>query len=116
MPHRCHAVAPRSCMSSTDKYSQKQTFHKYVAMETKLTEFYSTYEGQTWKNVLSFGDMPYEYNAIQDVTFRHKAPPGKQENVRTKCFLWQSAPGVSETALRLRFHKTVLPAYVHFDG
>lgn len=119
-PHRARSLGSSSpCRFKTDtseEFYQTQTFCKFVAMRDKVAEFYSKYHGQTWKNVLSFGDMPYEFDAVQDVTFRHKAPTGKQEIVRTKSFLLRSQPEASEIALRLKFHKAVLPAYVHFDG
>jgi len=101
---------------TADEWALEQTFSKYVAMKDKVTEFYSKYSGQTWKNILSFGDMPYEYHAVQDVTFRRKPPRAKREKIRTKSFLLPSNPTASAIALRLRFHEAVLPFYVQYDG
>mmetsp|Transcript_44663 Transcript_44663/g.83874 ORF Transcript_44663/g.83874 Transcript_44663/m.83874 type:complete len:330 (+) Transcript_44663:67-1056(+) len=115
--HSARSMAPvLRKVASEEEFVVEQTFTKYVAMKSKVKEFYSRYAGQTWKNVLSFGDMPYEYHAMQDVTFHRVAPRWKQETVRTKCFMLPSGPSLSELALRLQFHEKVLVVYVHFDG
>jgi hypothetical protein len=89
---------------------------KYFAMKDMATEAYSQYERQTWKNILSFGDSAYECDALRDVAFRRVAPKDKNERLRAKCLLLPTCPSVSELALRLRFHRVVLQAYVEFDG
>lgn len=92
------------------------TMAKYFAMKDKVTEFYSQYKQQTWKNILSFGDSAYECDALKDVAFRRVPPAEKTERLRAKCLLLPTCPSVTELALRLRFHKIMLKTYVDFDG
>lgn len=40
---------------------------KVAAMRTAMNEFYSRYEGQSWKNVVSIGDALFEHDAIRAV-------------------------------------------------
>jgi len=87
---------------------------KRAAMHVEAERFYSQYPGQTWKNTLSIGDMPYEHDALQDVTFRRRGP--SRENCRTKTIMVPSEPTIGEITLRLQFSKRMLPAYVHYDG
>lgn len=87
---------------------------KRAAMEFEANRFYSQYPGQTWKNILSIGDMPYEHDALQDVTFRRNGPD--RETLRTKAIIVPTEPTMAEISLRLKFSKLLLPAYVHFDG
>jgi hypothetical protein len=92
------------------------TLAKYFAMKDVASKAYSQYEHQTWKNILSFGDSAYECDALRDVAFRRVPPKHKDERLRAKCLLLPTCPSVSELALRLRFHREVLQAYVEFDG
>jgi hypothetical protein len=91
------------------------TMAKYFAMKDAAMEFYSQYEYQTWKNILSFGDSTYECDALKDLAFRRVPPRGKEERLRAKCLLLPTSPSVSELTLRLRFHKLLLKTYVDVD-
>jgi len=98
-----------------DEMQEELTMAKYAAMKQETTAFYSQYPGQSWKNILSIGDMPYEHDALQEVTFRrHSGPP--REHVRTKTIIEPTEPSLSELTHRLRFLRAILPAYVRFDG
>jgi len=94
---------------------EKLTKQKQAAMHRETSRFYSQYPGQTWKNIFSIGDMHYEHDALQEVTFTRKAPH-EREQIRTKAILVPSQPALAELTLRLRFGATVLPAYIKFDG
>jgi len=87
---------------------------KREAMRKAAREFYSRYPGQTWKNILSLGDMPYEHNAVQEMTFRRISP--SRERLRTKAITVPSNPSAGEVTFRLHVLSRLLPACVHFDG
>lgn len=87
---------------------------KRIAMKKEAGKFYSRYPGQTWKNIFSIGDMHYERDALQEVTFTRVSPP--REDIRTKVIVVPTKPTLKELTLRLRFGEILLPAYVHHDG
>jgi len=108
----------RPLRTSADRMDEdvrmKCTRAKRTAMNREVVRFYSQYPNQTWKNILSLGDMPYEHDALQDVTFWRQGP--SRERLRTKAIIVPSAPNLKEITLRLEFSRRMLPAYVHFDG
>lgn len=83
-------------------------------MKQEASSFYSRYPEQTWKNVLSLGDMKYEHDAVQAIALGRSAP--SRERLRTKAILLPRGPSLSELTLRLRFSRLMLPAYVSFNG
>jgi len=87
---------------------------KYYAMKKEATSFYSRYPGQTWKNILSFGDMLCEYAAVQEVTWRRTGP--QRECVRTKSVVLPSYHRLSEFTLTCQLLHLLLPAFVRLDG
>jgi len=92
----------------------EQTRAKYTAMRQEVAEFYSQYKEQSWKNVISVGDMRYEHDAVTELGFRRT--PRKPEKLRTKAILVPTGPGISEITLRLRVARLLLPAFVQYDG
>jgi hypothetical protein len=93
---------------------QELTMAKYEAMKSEAQEFYSLYTGQSWKNILSIGDMSYEHDALQELSFKRSGP--SHERLRTKAIILPTEPTISELTLRLSFSRVMLCAYVHFDG
>jgi len=87
---------------------------KQDSMRKEAEDFYSRYSGQTWKNIISIGDMPYEHNALQEVTFRRVSP--ERERLRTKAVTLPTGPSVEEVTFRLELLTRLLPAFVHHDG
>lgn len=112
----CCQPKKQACAPSVDEEIERLTNAKYFVMDREVKAFYSQYARQTWKNILSLGDMHYEHDAIQEVTFIRRAPSNKSEHVRTKAIVLPTEPTLSEITLRLRFSKRMLPAYVAFDG
>mmetsp|Transcript_74070 Transcript_74070/g.160224 ORF Transcript_74070/g.160224 Transcript_74070/m.160224 type:complete len:411 (+) Transcript_74070:41-1273(+) len=112
-------------MLSEDRVRQL-TDAKHVAMRHEATEFYSRYPGQTWKNVISLGDMTYEHDAVLELSrfrTRSRATPRwfrrrrqRVEQLRTKALLLPEEPTLDELTVRLQFLRLLLPAYVRFDG
>eukprot|EP00913_Durusdinium_trenchii_P021557 g20258.t1 len=41
---------------------------KFKAMRKEAESFYSQYQGQTWKNIISLGDMAYEHDAAKSLS------------------------------------------------
>lgn len=97
-----------------EEVDEELTFAKYEAMRQEVSRFYSLYPGQSWKNIVSLGDMPYERDAVQEVAFRHVSE-GK-ENLRLKTMILPTEPTLSEITLRLQFCTQLMLAYVRFDG
>jgi len=87
---------------------------KLYAMKREAQHFYSQYKWQTWKNIISLGDMEMEHDAVQELTWRRVGPA--REKVRTKAIMLPRQPTVSELTLRLRLSLTLLPVYVRFNG
>lgn len=87
---------------------------KLTAMRREATSFYSRYPGQTWKNIISLGDMRYERDAVQELSASRVAPA--RERLRTKAFVLPSAPSLPELTLWLRLLCLLLPALARLDG
>ncbi|CAE8612192.1 unnamed protein product [Polarella glacialis] len=102
--------------ATPDELQERLTLAKFIAMRKEVTDFYSKYPRQTWKNILSLGDMPYEKDAIQEVAHRRVAPRGRPETLRTKAIVVPRAPFMGEIAHRLRLGRVLLAAYVQYDG
>jgi len=107
-------VPVRDVVADSQDRREELMAAKLYAMKREAQHFYSQYQGQTWKNILSLGDMEMEHDAVQELTWRRVGPA--REKVRTKAIILPRQPTVSELALRLRLSLTLLPAYVRFNG
>jgi len=94
----------------------KGTLAKYLATKAEVTSFYSQYPEQTWKNVLSFGDMSFESDALKAIKQQRVAPSSKVETLRTKTVIFLTRPSIGHLTCRLKFTRVMLAALVHFDG
>eukprot|EP00931_Biecheleriopsis_adriatica_P090440 TRINITY_DN6441_c0_g1_i1.p1 TRINITY_DN6441_c0_g1~~TRINITY_DN6441_c0_g1_i1.p1 ORF type:complete len:410 (-),score=47.63 TRINITY_DN6441_c0_g1_i1:59-1288(-) len=96
------------------------TAAKHRAMKTEALDFYSRYIGQTWKNIVSIGDMRYEHNAVLELSeWRSREPDSissPRERLRTKAILFGEEPRLKELTMRLEFLAVMLPACVRWDG
>lgn len=93
---------------------EDQTAAKCQTMQDELVSFYSQFTGQSWKNILTVGDMPYERNTASEMSMKRN-PPFKA-NLRTKTLALPSAPSLTEITLSLRVSRLTLSACVEFDG
>jgi len=94
---------------------EELTLSKQFAMRREAQNFYARYPGQTWKNIISFGDMCFEHDALWQVTSsRLQASP--RDRLRTKAITLPEASKVGTLANHLAVAATLLPAYVAFDG
>eukprot|EP00441_Pelagodinium_beii_P016624 CAMPEP_0197669456 /NCGR_PEP_ID=MMETSP1338-20131121/72023_1 /TAXON_ID=43686 ORGANISM="Pelagodinium beii, Strain RCC1491" /NCGR_SAMPLE_ID=MMETSP1338 /ASSEMBLY_ACC=CAM_ASM_000754 /LENGTH=357 /DNA_ID=CAMNT_0043249021 /DNA_START=53 /DNA_END=1126 /DNA_ORIENTATION=+ len=94
--------------------SEEMTSSKFEAMRREASRFYKSYPGQTWKNILSFGDINYEHDAVQEVGLRRRV--AFPERLRIKSILLPSEPKLTESSLRLDFLRLMMPSFVAFDG
>uniref|UniRef100_A0A6U6N8W2 Uncharacterized protein n=1 Tax=Zooxanthella nutricula TaxID=1333877 RepID=A0A6U6N8W2_9DINO len=99
---------------TAEEVASDLTSAKYVAMRTEAAAFYSQYPSQSWKNIISIGDMLYERDAMQDLSLR-RAPHGR-ERLRTKTLVLPRHPTLSEIAMRLHAAAALLPLEVAFNG
>jgi hypothetical protein len=90
------------------------TAAKLAAMRREAEAFYSRYEGQTWKNVMSIGDMQYEHDAVQELAAVSEA--AQCEKFRTKALTLPGGPSLGELTLRLQLLQLLVPALVRHDG
>mmetsp|Transcript_3246 Transcript_3246/g.7653 ORF Transcript_3246/g.7653 Transcript_3246/m.7653 type:complete len:423 (-) Transcript_3246:187-1455(-) len=105
---------PRAAASALPSEEEALTEGKLAAMRREAESFYARYPGQTWKNLLSFGDMPYEYNALWRLSEHAGAAP--RERLHTKAFLLRDNPSLEELSLNLQLWRLLLPAVVQHDG
>lgn len=108
------SASPRGARAGPAAAPGSRTAAKLAAMEQEAARFYSRYPEQTWKNILSLGDMKYEHDALQALGLGRASPP--RERLRTKAILLPGGPSLSELTLRLQFSRLMLPAYVRFNG
>ena len=88
-----------------DSESEKQvgrlsTALKGRAMHRLANEFYSQYERQSWKNVISFGDSMFEAQALRNIVYDHR----KEETVkklRAKTLKLAEAPDMAQINAQL---------------
>merc|ERR1712226_1526031 len=57
------------------------TESKALAMKESLASFYSKYEGQSWKNIITLGDAHFEHDAIKQVVLER---PDQDKRCRLK--------------------------------
>lgn len=95
--------------------AEELTSAKYLAMKATISQFYSQYENQTWKNIINFGDMPYEHDALTILKLNRIPPSNKREQMRIKNLMLPSKPSLAELTLRLRVCMVMLPAICKVD-
>eukprot|EP00928_Gymnodinium_smaydae_P032940 TRINITY_DN23738_c0_g1_i2.p1 TRINITY_DN23738_c0_g1~~TRINITY_DN23738_c0_g1_i2.p1 ORF type:complete len:646 (+),score=123.61 TRINITY_DN23738_c0_g1_i2:114-2051(+) len=80
---------------------------KTQAISSELAEFYTQYDGQTWKNVISIGDSDFEREGTRRATDAYLTgpasarPAGHAVSVRTKTFKMVEHPCIEELTLQL---------------
>jgi hypothetical protein len=102
------------------------------AIARELQEFYSKYEGQTWKNIVSVGDSTFErlgthiavheYRQSMGLNTRETNFWGESEvnghifKVRTKTCKLMECPSIDEITAQIHVLQQWLPAMVRRDG
>lgn len=94
---------------SAIEINEELTAQKRASMEKAVKQFYGA---RPWQNILSFGDMSHEHDALQDITFLNS----QEARCRTKACILPTRPSVTETDLRLQILARVMPAFVALDN
>lgn len=95
------------------------------AIAKKISGFYSQYDGQSWKNIISIGDSEYERLGTQRATeeyIRNRGMPyrngeivGHFPKVRTKTLKLMDQPTIKELMTQLAILQQWLPVIVGLD-
>mmetsp|Transcript_105852 Transcript_105852/g.225930 ORF Transcript_105852/g.225930 Transcript_105852/m.225930 type:complete len:502 (-) Transcript_105852:30-1535(-) len=116
------------------KFQSDQEAEKYWSMikgkaiARELRDFYSQYEGQSWKNIISIGDSDFERLGTQYATedyMRETGIMGKMDltevgghvyKVRTKTFKMLDQPTIEELTVEVAMVHKWLPLMVKLDN
>mmetsp|Transcript_52217 Transcript_52217/g.124488 ORF Transcript_52217/g.124488 Transcript_52217/m.124488 type:complete len:332 (+) Transcript_52217:148-1143(+) len=72
---------------------------KYRAMKVTVQKFYSRYENQSWKNLISIGDAHFEHHAIRKLG---EERPSKESKCRVKTIKLIEGPTLPGLVLQLQ--------------
>merc|ERR1719183_1415495 len=86
---------------------------KEVVFEQEISGFYSRYEHQSWKNVISIGDSIFERDAVRRVIVNRPCPKKK---CRTKTAKLLDEPEVEELIAQVKVINDALGLMVQYDG
>lgn len=86
---------------------------KELVFEQEINRFYSQYEQQSWKNIISIGDSIFERDAVRNVVAQR---PTTKRLCRTKTLKLFDNPGIEELIEQVRLVHEGLPAMVQHDG
>lgn len=98
--------------STVDLESAPQHW-KEAAFREELKRFYSRYDGQSWKNVISIGDATFERDALRIVV---TGRPTKQRRCRTKTAKLLDCPSIEELMKQLKALHDGISLFVRYDG
>lgn len=91
--------------------TDRNTTAKLIAMHREASKFYV---GRDWGNILSFGDMVYERDALRQLRRLYREPSAAA--LHTKAVLLPSRPSMEGLTSWLRSSLALLPTYVRFRG
>lgn len=86
---------------------------KEVVFEQEITGFYSRYEHQSWKNVISIGDSIFERDAVRKVVVNR---PSAKKKCRTKTAKLLDEPEIDELIAQVKVIHDALGLMVQYDG
>lgn len=86
---------------------------KELAFEQEITGFYSRYQHQSWKNVISIGDSIFERDAVRRVIVNR---PNCKKQCRTKTAKLLDEPEVDELIAQVKVIHDALTLMVMHDG
>lgn len=132
-------VYAKSLMSPEDAQNEPKDASTYAgklfwsqvkgkAVQQELERFYSQYEGQSWKNVVSIGDADFERLGTRLVTAEYQKALGVLDSeggeevsghvykVRTKTFKMIENPMIDELEVQHNLLLKWLPLIVKLDG
>jgi hypothetical protein len=86
---------------------------KEIVFEQEITGFYSKYDRQSWKNVISIGDSIFERDAVRRVVLNR---PTAKKKCRTKTAKLLDEPEIDELVAQVRVIHDALGLMVQYDG
>ncbi|CAJ1343398.1 unnamed protein product [Effrenium voratum] len=86
---------------------------KEVAFAQEIKDFYSRYQHQSWKNVISVGDSVFERDAVRRVVLQRPTPTKK---CRTKTLKLFDDPEIEELIAQVKVVYDVINVMVQYDG
>ncbi|CAE7653043.1 unnamed protein product [Symbiodinium sp. CCMP2456] len=86
---------------------------KEVAFAQEIKDFYSRYQHQSWKNVISIGDSVFERDAVRRVVLQRPTPTKK---CRTKTLKLFDDPEIEELVAQVKVVYDVINVMVQYDG
>lgn len=97
----CYAEESMSDPSEFKAEDDLYLAQKACAMKAAVTNFYSRYENQSWKNVISIGDAFFEHEAIRQVTNQRPDQANNVKKCRTKTIKLLQEPTVENMVVQL---------------
>merc|ERR1712137_286740 len=91
------------------------TESKACAMENAVTEFYSRYPDQSWKNLISIGDAFFEHDAIRLVTSKRPLRGDSIRRCRCKTIKLLEGPSLTGMIFQLSLIENLLVKIVQHD-
>lgn len=86
---------------------------KELVFDMEITDFYSRYSHQSWKNVISIGDAIFERDAVRRVVVNR---PSAKKKCRTKTAKLLEEPEIEELISEVRVIHDTLGLMVQYDG
>jgi len=86
---------------------------KELAFDQEISGFYSRYQHQSWKNVISIGDSIFERDAVRRVVVNR---PSAKKKCRTKTAKLLDEPEIEELIAQVKVIHDALGLMVQYDG
>lgn len=86
---------------------------KEAAFKQVIGQFYSRYEGQSWKNIVSVGDATFERDALRQASI---ARPNRDRRCRVKTVKMLDEPSVEELIKQVKVILDGIGAIARYDG
>jgi hypothetical protein len=86
---------------------------KELVFDQEITGFYSRYQHQSWKNVISIGDSIFERDAVRRVVIQR---PNAKKKCRTKTAKLLDEPEIGELIAQVKVVHDALGLMVQYDG
>jgi len=86
---------------------------KELVFEQEISGFYSRYQHQSWKNVISIGDSIFERDAVRRVVLQR---PSAKKKCRTKTAKLLDEPEIDELIAQVKVVHDALGLMVQYDG
>jgi len=89
---------------------------KARAMKAAVSDFYSRYDNQSWKNMISIGDAFFEHDAIRQVCRERPHQDVPEKRCRTKTIKLLEGPTIAGMVVQLSIVESWLQKIVQFDN